>query len=176
MLGGAVPKESVRCPRIGLDRKVFPGALQTAYADRRLVRLPRNDSSLGLAYDPGMGSYAPKLGVAQALYRGLTRPALDALIELAARVRALSGAAPLTVSSTVADRRYQQLIGEHDPSAADGWSFTIARRYVSHAQAAAFQAMLDRLQALNVIAWQRYPAEIEVTVASDADRVIAAGA
>jgi len=35
--------------------------------------------------------------------------------------------------------------------------------------------MLDRLQALNLIAWQRYPDEIEVTVASDADRVISGG-
>ena len=28
--------------------------------------------------------------------------------------------------------------------------------------------MLDRLQALNLIAWQRFPQTIEVTVASDA--------
>jgi hypothetical protein len=35
--------------------------------------------------------------------------------------------------------------------------------------------MLDRLEALNLIAWQRYPSEIEVTVASDADRVIVDG-
>jgi hypothetical protein len=35
--------------------------------------------------------------------------------------------------------------------------------------------MLDRLQALNVISWQRYPATIEVTVASDASRVIVNG-
>ena len=35
--------------------------------------------------------------------------------------------------------------------------------------------MLDRLQALNLIAWQRYPDEIEVTVASDAGRAIVGG-
>ena len=62
-----------------------------------------------------------------------------------------------------------------DPPAGDGWSFTIARHYVSHAQAGAFQAMLDRLEALNLIAWQRYPEVIEVTVASDAGRAIAGG-
>ncbi|HEY2160334.1 MAG TPA: hypothetical protein VGH24_03435, partial [Solirubrobacteraceae bacterium] len=135
-----------------------------------------NQTALGLAYDPGMGSYASRLGVTRSLYRGLQPVALDMLIELAARVRSLSGgAAPLTVTSTAADRRYQQLIGSNDPPASDGWSFTIARRYVSGAQANAFQAMLDRLQALNLIAWQRYPDEIEVTVASGADRVIAGG-
>jgi len=96
--------------------------------------------------------------------------------QLAARVRALSGGlAPLWVTSAVSDRRYQGLLGIDDPPAAAGWSFTIARRYVRRAQAEAFQAVLDRLQALNVIAWQRYPAEIEVTVASDADRVMAHG-
>ena len=35
--------------------------------------------------------------------------------------------------------------------------------------------MLDRLEALNLIAWQRYPAQIEVTVASDAGRAISGG-
>jgi hypothetical protein len=153
-----------------------PDALSSAYASRTLLRLPTNAAALGLAYDPGMGSHASKLGVTPALYRGLQPVALEMLIELAARVRSLSGgAAPLTVTSTVADQRYQRLIGSNDPPAADGWSFTIARRYVSQAQAYAFQAMLDRLQALNLIAWQRYPDEIEVTVASGADRVIAGG-
>jgi hypothetical protein len=153
-----------------------PGALASAYASHRLVRLPRNQASLGLAYAPGIGSYASKLGVSPALYHGLQPVALQLLIELAARVRSLSGGAtPLIVSSAVADQRYQQLLGASDPPATDGWSFTIARRYVSGAQAGAFQAMLDRLEALNLIAWQRYPEEIEVTVASDAGRAIAAG-
>jgi hypothetical protein len=153
-----------------------PDGLDSGYAGRALVRLPRNQASLALAYDPGMGSLASKVGASPALYRGLQPTALDMLIELAARVRSLSGGAtPLIVTSTVADRRYQQLLGENDPPAADGWSFTIARHYASRAQAYAFQAMLDRLQALNLIAWQRYPSEIEVTVASDADRVIVNG-
>jgi hypothetical protein len=46
---------------------------------------------------------------------------------------------------------------------------------VSRAQAAAFQSMLDRLQALNLIAWVRTPRTIEITVASDASRVIVNG-
>jgi hypothetical protein len=153
-----------------------PDALDNAYARRILLPLPSNARALGLAYDPALGSAARRLGVAPAMYRGLRPAALDLLIELAARVRALShGAAPLTVTAAVTDERYQRDVGLHDPPAAGGWSFTLARRYVTRAQAVALQAMLDRLQALDLIAWQRYPAAIEVTVASDASRVIVDG-
>ena len=153
-----------------------PDALDDAYARRSILPLPSNARALGLAYDPGIGSLASQLKVKPALYRGLRGPAVDLLIELAARVRALSGGlAPLTVTSTVSDERYQGLVGFTDPPAAAGWSFTIARRYVKPAQAEAFQAMLDRLQALNVIAWQRFPSEIEITVASDASQVLVHG-
>jgi Transglycosylase SLT domain len=154
-----------------------PDALDRAYADRTILPLPSNPARLGLAYDPEMGAQARRLGpFAPALYRGLRAPALDLLIELADRVRTLSGgAAPLIVTSTVSDLRYQQLLGVIDPPAAAGWSFTIARSYVNQAQAAAFQVMLDRLQALNVIAWERFPSEIEVTVASDASQILANG-
>ena len=75
--------------------------------------------------------------------------------------------------STVSDTRYQQQLGGVDPPAATGYSFQILRRYASGAQADAFQAMLDRLQALNLIAWAREPATIEVSVASDAAQAIA---
>ncbi len=91
-------------------------------------------------------------------------------------MRTLSdGAAPLIVSSAVTDARYQQLLGDGDRAPTTGYSFTIARRYVNPAQAAAFQATLDRLQALNLIAWERFSGVIEVTVASDAGRAIVNG-
>jgi hypothetical protein len=110
------------------------------------------------------------------VYRGLRAPPLDLLIELASRVRALGGGrAPLTVTSAALDQRYERLLGINDPVAASGWSFAIARRYASEKQALAFQAMLDRLQALNLIAWQRYPTAIEVTVASGAEQAIVNG-
>jgi hypothetical protein len=79
------------------------------------------------------------------------------------------------VAGTVSDAHYQQLMGTIDPPAAGGWSFTIARRYVSNSQALTFQAMLDRLQALNLIAWERFPDVIEVTVASDASAALVNG-
>jgi hypothetical protein len=59
-------------------------------------------------------------------------------------------------------------VGVSDPPAATGWAFSVQRRYAAPAQAAAFQAILDRLQSLNLIAWAREPDAIRITVASDA--------
>jgi hypothetical protein len=152
-----------------------PGDLDRAYASHAIEPLPADPSRLGLAYSPGMGALAHHFGFSGALYRGLRPAALDLLVWLASRVRQLSGAAPLTVASTVSDERAQQYYGYSDPPAAAGWSFNIERRYVNSAQRSAFQAVLDRLQSLNLIAWQRYPAQIEVTVASDVGQVLARG-
>ncbi len=153
-----------------------PQDLSAAYGSRRLLPLPANAAQLGLRYDPGIGASARKLDAPPSLYRGLRGPALDLLIELAARVKALSGSsAPLTVADAVSDQRYQQQAGFSDPPAATGYTFSLARSYASQAQARALQAMLDRLQALNLIAWTRYTDTIEVTVAGDASRFIVDG-
>jgi hypothetical protein len=65
------------------------------------------------------------------------------------------------------DKHYQQQTGQGFPAETTGWSFQIARRYVSPAQADAFQAELDRLQSLDLIAWAREPTTIDITVAAD---------
>ena len=150
---------------------VDPAALSAAYRSRTLVPLPRDAAALGLAYDAGMGAEATRLGAPAALYRGLRPVALALLIELAGRVRALAGAAdagPMYVASTVSDGRYRAREGIYDPPAGTGYSFRIDRRYRTGAQASAFQAMLDRLQSLNLIAWVAAGSQIEVTAASDA--------
>jgi hypothetical protein len=160
-----------------------PGALRAAYASRAVLPLPSDAATLGLAYGSGLGAASGSVGEPAALYRGLRPAAIDLLIELAARVKALSGAAaPLTVAGAVQDGRYQTQTGSADPEAYDGYSldttgyaFDILRRYASRAQAGALQAMLDRLQALNLIAWVREADVIHVTVAGDASRVIAQG-
>jgi hypothetical protein len=153
-----------------------PTALYDAYAKRTLLPLPSNANELGLAYSRNIGSLAKSVGAAPAAYRGLRTDALDVLVELAARVRTLSGGtAPLIVDSAVTDGRYQGQLGVDDPAATSGYSFTIARRYASRSQAVAFQAMLDRLQALNLIAWERFAGVIEVTAASDAAHAIVNG-
>jgi hypothetical protein len=75
----------------------------------------------------------------------------------------------------VRDRRYQSLLVKGNIQATrayslhtTGYAFDILRRYKSRAQAVAFQFMLDRLTALNLIAWTVEPAAIHVTVSSDA--------
>jgi len=164
-------------PPATVDAFPNPDALDRAYAGRTILPLPSDPARLGLRYDPGIGVLASQLHFTPALYRGLRPDALDLLIELAARVRGLSHdpISTLTVTSAVSDERYQQLLGVSDPPAASGWSFTIARHYSSRAQAAAFQAMLDRLQALDLIAWERFPSEIEITVASGASQTLVHG-
>jgi hypothetical protein len=153
-----------------------PAALSRGYARRQLVALPANARTLGLEYDRSIGADARQVGAPAALYRGLRPAALDLLVELGVRVRALADTrAPLRVASAVSDRRYQQKLAIDDPQASTGYSFQIARRYVSRRQAAAFQALLDRLQSLNVIAWSRSIDTIKVTVASDASKVIVDG-
>jgi hypothetical protein len=155
-----------------------PGDLASAYASHAVLPLPSDPAKLGLAYSSSLGSLAHRLGQSPALYRGLRPAALDLLIELAARVRTLSRSkAPLILVQAVTDGSYEHFLG--GPSgyslASTGYRFEIERSYASGAQAVAFQAMLDRLQALNVIAWTREPTTIDVTVASDAGRVIVDG-
>jgi soluble lytic murein transglycosylase-like protein len=57
-----------------------------------------------------------------------------------------------------------------------GWAFDIRRDYASDAQAQAFQYMLDRLQALNLIAWARRGDTIHIVASSEARRLLDAGA
>lgn len=144
-----------------------PSALAAAYQNRTLVPLPSNAAALGLLIDPRMGADGRRLGAPPALYRGLRPVALRLLIALAARVRALSGGTGgLRVYSTASDASYQRLIGASFAAGRQGWAFQISRRYGSRAQAVAFQAVLDRLQSLNLIAWAREGSVIDVTVAS----------
>jgi Transglycosylase SLT domain len=153
-----------------------PAALSAAYGRRTLVALPRDPATVHLAYAASMGALAQRLGAPAALYRGLRPVALATLIEIATLVQRISGAAaPLTVASTVRDTRYDRLLGVDDPPAATGYTFQIDRHYESGAQAEAFQFVLDRLQALDLIGWIREAGTIEITVAPDAGRVIAHG-
>lgn len=160
---------SVLAPPGAAPRYPDPRALSAAYRRRALVPLPRNAAALGLAYDASIGSGARHLGSLPALYRGLAPAAVRALVRVAAAVRALSGGvAPLHVGSAVADARYLAHLGIDAPMAQTGSSFTIDRRYRSAAQADAFQAVLDRLQSLDLGAWAVEGSSIRITAAGDA--------
>jgi hypothetical protein len=56
-----------------------------------------------------------------------------------------------------------------------GLTFSISRRYAGAAQANAFQAVLDRLQALSLINWKRAGNRIQIVVAPSASRYLVNG-
>ena len=115
----------------------------------------------------------------RSLYRGLRPEAYALAAYVGARVRAIAHTdAPLTVTSTVRDQRYQDELVRRNIQATSayslhttGYAFDVERRYRNRAQAVAFQYMLDRLQSLNLIAWVREPDAIHITVSSDARRL-----
>jgi hypothetical protein len=155
-----------------------PGGLEDAYSGGEVRPLPV--SARGLRADPHMGELAPRLDAERSLYRGLRPEAYALAVYLAVGVRDASGVAgPLTVTSTVRDLEYQRLLARRNLYATrayslhtTGYSFDVRRRYRSRAQAAGFQYMLDRLQALNLIAWVREPGAIHITVSSEAGRLM----
>jgi hypothetical protein len=149
-----------------------PGALQGGWVRGEIQPVPSWPAQLGIRLDPSMGQLAPQVGAKPALYRGLRPEALALLVYLGRSVRDVSGVrAPLQLTSTVRDRRYQDRLLAVEPQATSayslhttGFAFDVRRRYATPGQAAAFQFLLDRLQALDVIAWVREPAAIHVTV------------
>jgi hypothetical protein len=158
-----------------------PDDVRDAYDDGTLVPLPKAYlAAHGLAIDPQMGELASEVGQKPALYRGLRREALAMLAYIGTGVRAISKAkAPLQITSTVRDDEYQAKLGDVEIQATHsyslhttGFTFDIARHYSSNAEAMALQFLLDRLTALNLIAWVREPGAIHVTVASDAARLM----
>jgi hypothetical protein len=134
-------------------------------AAERLMRLYRTDPSalrppvLPTPKEPlvGLPSSPARVFLAYGRRAGpVTAGARAMLVYVAARVRAISRArAPLTVARS------------------DGWTFSIARRYASPAQAQAFQFVLDRLTAENLVQWYRETTTIHVTVSGAADALVA---
>jgi uncharacterized protein YcbK (DUF882 family) len=128
-----------------------------------------------------MGEEAHKLGRSRRLYRGLRAPTLDVLLYIGTRVHELSGVRrPLLVTSAVRDSRYQRVLMHVNWNAArtysihtTGYAFDIARSYANERQAAAFQFVLERLQAVNAIAYIREAAAIHIAVSSDASEKLA---
>jgi hypothetical protein len=103
--------------------------------------------------------------------RALRPPALRLLRSLALGVREMSETAPIVVTSATrsiaAEERDTRGVfdAETAPSThTTGYAFDLSRDYRSPAQAQALQFWLDRLTALDVIAWTREPAAIHVTV------------
>ena len=168
--------EEVLHPEGSTARYADPAQIARAVASRQLVALPNDPERYGFRPDPALGEFAARLHRRRALYRHLRPEALGLLVYMAAGTREIGGkATPLSVTSAVRDERYQHLVAAANIEATHGYSlhttgftFDIRRAYSSHREALAFQFMLDRLQALNLIAWVREPSAIHVTVSSAA--------
>jgi hypothetical protein len=169
--------EEVLHPADQTERFATPDALQKAWDDGRILPLPRDPVRSGFRVDARMGELSDR----RSLYRGLRPEALSLLLYLAAQTRAASGddSTALTVTSTVRDDAYQRRLVRGNREATrnfslhtTGWAFDVLRRYKSREHALAFQFQLDRLQALNLIAWVREPAAIHVTVSADAKALL----
>jgi hypothetical protein len=126
--------------------------LTAAYLDGDLRPFPNQLRRYGLRRDPDIG---------EPLFWGLRPKAYALAVYLGRGVRTVSGTkAPLTVTRLV-----RPGAGMH----ATGYAFDVSRDYASDAQAEAFQFMLDRLQALNLIAWTRDTRDIHITASEDVD-------
>jgi hypothetical protein len=157
-----------------------PPSCARAYEDGAIVPLPPNDlAGAGIRIDRDMGELAHRLRERRILYRGLRPEALALLVYLARGVEAISDRQPLRVTSTVRDQRYQRVLLRGNPEATAGYSLhttgyaiDILRRYRSRSQAQAFQFMLDRLTALDLIAYVYEPAAIHLTVGPRAEALL----
>jgi hypothetical protein len=112
---------------------------------------------------------ALRAGELRPVARGALRPEAFALLAYIRKgVQTVSGTkAPLAVTRTVRPGD-----GVH----ATGFAIDIRRDYASGAQAEAFQYMLDRLQALNLIAWMRDDGTIHIVASRQGERLLGVAA
>jgi hypothetical protein len=164
--------EEVLHPPGSTPQFATPAQLHAAWDAHVLVPFPDDPRVTGLRRDARMGELAG--GEKPSLYQGLHPEALATALYIGAQTRALSGEAPLTVTSTVRDEAYQRRLIRSNGEATrgyslhtTGWAFDISRHYRSRRQALAFQFVLDRLQTLDAIAWVREPGAIHVTAAPE---------
>ena len=152
-----------------------PATLRRARSTGALLPVPDEPSKRHFALDPAVAAQAHQLGLDPSLYSALRPEALGVLYYIADRVHAISGVQnPLWVATTVRDSSYESALANRRLAPpgyslyTTGYSFNIERRYADHAQAEAFQTVLNRLQALDVIAWERRPDVIHITVSDEA--------
>ena len=133
----------------------------------------------GLRRHPRMGELAARLNQSPRLYYALRPEALALAVYLGSGVREIARTEPLTITSAIRDQRYQDALVSRNREATrayslhtTGWAFDVSRRYRNRAQALAFQFWLDRLQALDLIAWAREPGAIHITVSERAEELL----
>lgn len=154
-----------------------PTAVRDGLNAHELLPLPNAAARVPVIVGAQVGALARNLDRPPSLYRALRPAGVNALRYLVGGVRAIAPAgSPLTVTGAVRDRRYDSRLeggpdgGGSQPARmhATGFAFDLARRYGSHAQAEAVQFMLDRLTAMNLIAWTRLPGNLHIVASRDA--------
>ena len=124
------------------ERRLYPNGVPDSESDTR--KPPAYLAALGLRMrGDARTDYAPDPGTE------------SVLVYIGAGTKAISGQAPLTVTS------------------AHGIRIEVLRRYKSRKQALAFEYVLDRLQAWNLIAWGRGETTLAIVVAPGATKVLA---
>jgi hypothetical protein len=166
--------EEVMHPHASTSRFHRPREIARAWKRHELERIPQDARRTHIAISGTCGQIAPKLRRSKRLYLGLRPPARDVLLYIGSRVHELSHSRrPLTLTSALRDDVYQRRLLRVNANAAHsysihttGYAFDIARSYATPRQAEAFQYVLERLEALHVIAWIREPEAIHIAVAS----------
>jgi hypothetical protein len=151
--------------------------LRFAYRRGELVALPKDPARL--AFRPGrkMGSLSRRLDQPKILYRGLRREALATLLYIAKEYRRIAGEFPkgsgtLRVTSTVRDLPYQDLLVRTNIQATPEFSLHTTGFAIDIAKPRAesvLRFLLERLQALNAIAWVEEPGAFHLTVGREAE-------
>ena len=156
-------RKKVIHPRTHTWRFARPKDIVRAERRHTLVPLPSSSRKTYVAASPFLGQLAHRLHHSRRIYRALRPSSLSVLLYIGQRVHQLSGSKrPLLVTSAVRDLRYQRVLKRVNENAArtysvhtTGYAFDLARSYSTRRQAAALQFVLDRLEALNLIAYMQ---------------------
>ena len=161
--------EEVLHPRAASHEFRNPRALAAAWRHHRVVRIPAATARTHLRVGP-LGELAPGH---RSLYRGLRPGALGVLRLIGAEVHRLAGGS-LHVTSAVRDDRYQRRLMRVNVNAArtyslhtTGYTFDIDRM-LSRRQERALRWALDRLTAMNAVAYITETGCFHVAVSSRA--------
>jgi hypothetical protein len=146
--------------------------LRFAYKRDELVPLPSDPPRLAFRPSRKMGSLARQLDQPKILYRGLRQQALATLLYIAKEYRRVAGKGTLRVTSTVRDQPYQDLLVRTNIQATPEFSLHTTGFAVDIAKPRTewpLRFLLERLQALNAIAWVEEPGAFHLTVGPEAE-------
>ncbi|HET7568943.1 MAG TPA: DUF5715 family protein [Gaiellaceae bacterium] len=150
--------EEVLHPRPAGHEFRTPAQLLSAWRHHRLVRIPGDTRRTHVVVEP-LGAMARTYHRPRRLYRGLRRGALGVLLAVAKNVHRLAGGS-IHLTSAVRDDRYQAALMQVNANAArtysthtTGYTFDIGRATLGRGQERALVWTLNRLTAMNAVAY-----------------------